>query len=346
MFILIGFSVFADISLDELGNSAEWDRKDFGSITYFTKKDLGKIPVLCFHKIGENPRYEITADNFEIFLKYLILNNFYPLSDKELIKQDFSMVPTGFTPIVLGSDDASEGNFLYKTVNGDSINGIIDYSLGNVELEHESMVYLLNKYLKPSNGTINFTFYISFNGIPFRQTGGQESSGKYYRGLDVVRTKFNYLLDNFIVGIHTTTHPVTKDSSVSDFKWEIDEFYTILNEYVGDKISLIDTIAYPYGCAVLKPEMRKMINSYTYKGTSIIGGFDFDGYFSKSPYSGSVDNYDISRFGVDNQNINNLYGFLENIKLFSTERVIVVKSKDDLLGIDYNEHDTIIVGEI
>ena len=342
----ISVCLYSEVRLTDLQDNNIWSRQDKGNVSYFTKKDLGRVPVLCFHKIGSKPRYEITAEIFESFLKYLNRNDFYILSDKELILNDFSMVPTGYTPIVLGADDASEGNFLYKIIGSDSVNGELDYSTGKLRLEDHTIVSLLEQNIEPINGKINFTFYVSFNGIPFRQTGGKLATGDYYRGIDIIGTKFNYLLDNFLVGIHTVTHPVTKNTSVEDFKWEIDEYYNILDSYVGSKTKLINTLAYPYGCLDLKPEMENMLRNYNNNGFKIIGGFDFDGYFSKSPFTGKVNNYDISRLGVDNQNIQNVYGFLESVKLFETNRVLVVKSRDDLVGVLYNDSDIIIVGDI
>lgn len=346
LIFFVSISLYSEVNLIDLKDNEIWSRQDKVNVSYFTKKDIGRVPILCFHKIGDEPRYEITAENFEVFLKYLNSNKYYVLSDKEFILENFSMVPTGYTPIVLGSDDASEGNFLYKTLGSDTVYGELDYSTGELQLEDNTMVSLLEKYIDPSNGTINFTFYISFNGIPFRQTGGEIATGDYYRGIDTIGTKFNYLLDNFIVGIHTVTHPVTKNTNASDFKWEIDEFYNILTSYVGEKTKLINTLAYPYGCLDLKSEMETMLRNYNNYGLKILGGFDFDGYFSNSPFTGSVNSYDISRLGVDNQNIQNVYGFLESVKLFNTQRVIVVESKDDLVGVKYNDSDIILVGKI
>lgn len=346
LFILTFFSLSADINRSELDSRDIWSKKESGSTTYYTKKDLGRIPVLCFHKIGLDDRYELTAANFEEFLIYLNTNKFYPLSDKELLLRDFSMIPSGFTPIVLGSDDASEGNFEFKTIGTDKINGEIDRSTGSSENLEDSMVYLLEKYIKPVNERINFTFYISFDGLPFRQSGGSETTGKYYRGIPVVKEKINYLLDSFIVGIHTVTHPITKNTDANKFKWELDEFFSIMRDYVGDRSNLIDTLAYPYGCADLNPELREMLVGYENKNQTILGSFDFDGYFSKSPFNSRFDNFEVSRLGVDNQNIDNVYGFLESVKLFDTTRVIVVESEDDLASINYNSDDTIIIGEL
>ena len=346
LMMFISFFTYADITLSDLDNSSVWNKTVDDNVTYYTKKDYGKIPVLCFHKIGEEKRYEITADSFESFLIYLNENKFFVLSDKELLSRDFSKVPTGYTPIVLGSDDASEGNFLYKTTTEDSENGVIDISSGQAELQEDTMVYLLEKYLAPVDGRINFTFYISFDDVPFRQTGGQSSKEEYYQGLDLVATKFNYLLDNFIVGIHTVNHRVTKDISVSDFKWELDEFFKIMRGYTGDRVSMINTLAYPYGCADLDPELRNMILNYDNNGLNVAGAFDFDGYFSQSPFHNSFDNLEVSRFGVDNQNIDLLYGFLESVPLFNTTRVVVVDSEADLKDVLYTDDDQIIVGSL
>lgn len=345
--LLLPISIFSQ-ELDELNNADVWSKQTDGSVVYYTKKDYGKIPVLCFHKIGPEGRYEITADNFEKLLIYLNNNSFYILSDKELIKKDFSKVPSGFTPIVLGSDDASEGNFEYKTIDdGNRIDGLIDLSSGKPELLEDTMVYLLEKHITPVENRINFSFYIAFDDLPFRQSGGQNSTAEHFRGLDIVGTKINYLLDNFIVGIHTVNHRVTKDISVEDFKWELNEFFDIMYDYVGNRVNEINTLAYPYGCADLDPKLRDMIANFsTDSGATVIGAFDFDGLFSKSPFINQYDKYEISRLGVDNQNIDRVYGFLENVPLYKAERVIVINNENLLDEILHNDKDIIIVGEL
>lgn len=315
--------LYSEPTLDELANSSIWNKVVVDDVEYYTKNDSGRVPILCFHKIGNEDRYEITSDNFENLLIYIKNNNFFPISDKDYINRDLSKVPTGYKPIILGSDDADKGNFTYKKVGSDLV------------IAENTMISLLEKHVKPVNGRINFTYYVSFNGTPFRQEGE-----------DIIKRKFNYILDHFYFGIHTVTHPVTKNSSVKDFKWELDEFYKIMYSYVGDKISLINTLAYPYGCADLKPEMQKMISDFQFNGVKIIGAYDFNGYFSHNPYSLKINKYDISRFGVDNKNIQNLYGFLENIEMFKTQRVIVIKDKNQLELIDYNSDDTILVANL
>ncbi len=339
-----GFLVYADVNISDLQNSDLWKKKSSGNIIFYTKVEDFKIPVLCFHKIGDQERYEITSTKFEQFLIFLNENNFFPISDKDYLNNDFSMVPSGKKPIVLGSDDASEGNFILKTRDSNSFTGNVDLTVTTPKLEEESMVYLLEKYLPKVQGKINFTFYTSFNGVPFRQTGGTTSFGENYRDIPIVGYKLNYLIDNFYIGIHTVTHPITVNSTPDSFKWELDEFYRILESYVGDKISLINTLAYPYGCGTLKPEMENMIRNYNYKNYSIIGAFDFDGLFTKSVVSKSVNKFDISRLGVDNKNIESVYNFLKKVKLITSERVIAVGSRDELNSIDINDKDILVVG--
>ncbi|OQY37144.1 MAG: hypothetical protein B6229_08855 [Spirochaetaceae bacterium 4572_7] len=276
--LFLSLTVFADTSIDELKNPEVWSVVSINNVDVYTQKDSGKVPVLCFHMLNDEYWYGITPKRFENFLIYLSENNFYPLSDSEFILKDFSRVPSGMTPIVLGSDDASQGNFLYKTIGPLEI-GDIDTSTGKKELVEDSMVYLLQKYIKPVNGKINFTFYVSFNGLPFRQ---------------------------------------------SDVK----------------KIS---TLAYPHGCGVLKPEMRELIEGFDRYGASVIGGFDFDGLFSLPTFDNRVDSYDISRLGVDNRNIDRVYGFLESVPLFKTKRVFVVDSLDQLADYVLNESDEVLI---
>ena len=329
------------IDISELNNSDMWHFSQNGDVGVYTVKDKGKIPVLCFHMLNSEYWYGITPERFEDFLIYLKKNNFFPISDKNFIDRDFSSVPTGYTPIVLGADDASEGNFLYKTT-GSLEDSPIDISKGAPQLVEKSMVYLLEKHLPRINGKINFTFYVSFNGVPFRQTGGDPGTGEYYRGIPIIGNKFNYILDNFYLGIHTVTHPVTKETPVEKFKWELDEFYSILSSYVGDRINMINTLAYPYGCGDLNPKLRDMISNYDYHGVHISGAFDFDGYFSKSPFWG-IDNYEISRLGVDNRNIDKVYGFLKNVKLFKSKRVFVIQKNKNLDDFNLNENDVVII---
>lgn len=340
--LFLSLTVFADTSIDELKNPEVWSVVSINNVDVYTQKDSGKVPVLCFHMLNDEYWYGITPKRFENFLIYLSENNFYPLSDSEFILKDFSRVPSGMTPIVLGSDDASQGNFLYKTIGPLEI-GDIDTSTGKKELVEDSMVYLLQKYIKPVNGKINFTFYVSFNGLPFRQSGGYLGNGEYYRGYPIVGDKLNYLLDNFYIGIHTVTHPVTKDTSVEDFKWELEEYFDIMYSYLGNDVKKISTLAYPHGCGVLKPEMRELIEGFDRYGASVIGGFDFDGLFSLPTFDNRVDSYDISRLGVDNRNIDRVYGFLESVPLFKTKRVFVVDSLDQLADYVLNESDEVLI---
>lgn len=331
IFIAVIFSVNQPLTGRELesfpGLDSSWNVRDVeGGSIYTRTLKKGKVPVLCFHKINNEERYGLTPEAFRDLLIFLKENRFYVISDKQFINTDYSEVPTGYRPIVLGADDASEGNFIYKAKEG----VILRDENGKPEIDPLSMTGLLDTHLGKENGQGNFTFYISLDKIPFRQTGGISSYGPHYRGIPVVQEKLMYLRENYIIGIHTVTHPVTKNSSVEDFQWELKEFYTIMEEYLGEGIRDITTLAYPYGCGDLKPELEKMIREFEYKGVKIAGAFDFDGYFSPSPDTGLVNMYEISRLGVDNKNIKKVFWFLENVVLYENERVIVIDNPDDL----------------
>lgn len=338
LFIILS-PLFSEVTLEDLKDTTVWQVQHDGSLSIYNRRDLRRVPILCFHIIGDEPRYEITAENFSRFLKYLNKNNFWLISDKEFLSKDLSSVPTGYKPIVLGSDDAAEGNFLYKSA-GNLSSGKID--LNKPEILEDTMVEILERHIKPRDGRIPFTFYVSFNGLPFRQNGGVTIKGNNM-DIPVVKHKFNYILDHFILGNHTFSHPVTKLSTAADFKSELDKFYTVMESYIGERVMEIDTLAYPHGCAELKQEMREMLQRYSYKGVQISGGFDFDGYFSTSPYSEKLDRLDVSRLGVDNKNIDRVYGWLESVPLHISERVIVVDHNKDLKGFDYYSNDRIII---
>ena len=72
LFILLSsFFISAEPSLKELSNSSIWKKIEVDDIEYYTKIDSGRVPILCFHKIGTESRYEITSKNFEDLLIYL-----------------------------------------------------------------------------------------------------------------------------------------------------------------------------------------------------------------------------------------------------------------------------------
>ena len=95
-----------------------------------------------------------------------------------------------------------------------------------------------------------------------------------------------------------------------------------MEEFVGEKIIEINTLAYPYGCGDLTKDMENMILNYNYKGMKLLGAFDFDGYFTISPNNPNFNRYDISRLGVDNRNIEKVYNFLKTIDLMEQERIL------------------------
>lgn len=340
LLLTIFSSIFAEVNITDLENSEVWKRSENGQVTIYREISQKRVPILCFHIIGDKERYEISALNFTNLMEYLNDHKFWLISDKEFIKGDLSSVPTGYRPIVMGSDDASEGNFLFQAKTGTLDTGVIDFT--DPKVVENTMVDILQDNFTPRDGIIPFTFYVSFNGLPFRQTGGEIIDDSYL-GSKTLSFKFQYVMDNFILGNHTFSHPITKLTTASDFKEELNKFYDVMYSYLGDDISRIDTLAYPHGCHDLTPEMRFMLENYNYRGVQLSGGFDFDGYFSTSPYGSTLDNLDISRLGVDNKNIDRVYGWLESVPLLVSRRVLVVDSRDDLIGFTLSTEDEIII---
>jgi hypothetical protein len=322
---------------------------EFSDFRYYTERGIsyiaptsgdGYIPVLSFHKLGEQDDFELTKERFEEFLIYLNANEFHIISDHQFLNEDYTRAVKGRKIVVLGSDDGSNGVFYYKT-DGDLKTGNFLTKNGNFLISEESMVFYLNKYLPKENGHGNFTFYLTFDAIPFRQTGGFVNPGKPYLQMPAVRSKLHYLVRNYFIGNHTQNHLYTEELSNMDFTKELIGFYDIMELYDID-ISLIKTLAYSFGIGRLSFDRKKLLEDFRYKGTSIAGAFDYDGYFSRPLNDDSVKPYDISRIGVDNKSFEKIMSLLKNVDIFESERAVLINSEFypfDLSTIDLNKND-------
>ena len=79
------------------------------------------------------------------------------------------------------------------------------------------MVAILERHVRKEEGRINFTFYVSFDAIPFRQLDGHENPGFPYPGVPVISEKIRYLDEHFILGIHSLSHVYAHDMGPSAF---------------------------------------------------------------------------------------------------------------------------------
>ena len=299
-----------------------WMTRKEGNITFLSEKaDSGVVPILCLHKISREEDYALTPERFRRLLQYISNNGWYLVSDLQYLEGDFSRVPSGLKPIVMGSDDGSHGTLIYQT-RGDKLSGTVKRLFGKPIIERDSMVAILEKHAMQEDGRINFTFYISFDAIPFRQLDGFDNPGFPYRGIPVIAEKMHYLDENFIIGIHSLSHIYAHDMGSEAFAEDVLRAWEQIDEYAGGEAMSLHTMAFPYGIRPLSPDMRAAITSLNRNGKYLDGAFDFDNKLAAPP-GRPGDNFDVSRFNVDNKNWDRLMRTLDGADAVSARREII-----------------------
>jgi len=305
----------------ELGYE-DWIIRREGDITFLSEiSSIGEVPVLCFHRLGRGQKYELTPDRFRCLIDYINVNKWYLISDYQYISGDLSRVPNGFKPIVMGSDDASYGTFSYQT-NGESLYGAVRRRAGKPLLDGKSMVAILERYASREAGRINFTFYISFDAVPFRQLDTYRNPGFPYGGIPLVAEKIRYLDENFILGIHSLSHTYANDMDSETFARDVLRAWELIDEYAGGEAVSLQTLSYPFGITTLTSSMRSKLMSLTRNGRRLSGAFDFDDRLAPAP--GALrDAFDISRYNVDNRTWGRIFDTLESANAVVARREII-----------------------
>lgn len=308
----------------------------------------GQLPILAFHKLGYHSHMELTPERFEELLLFLAEEKFHIISDFQFLDRDFTYVKNGYKPIVLGSDDGAAGVFYYETT------GDIKYSpfrmvRGDYVIADRSMVYYLNKYLPLEEGRRNFTFYLAFDALPFRQTGGGYNPGSPYLGIPSVKSKLDYLSDHYYIGNHTLNHLYSEDLDEETFVEELTGYYDVLTSY-GIAIGSEDIVAYSFGIGELTARRFRTMSSFSYEGTRIPAAYDYNGLFPIAIDSYVANPYDISRTGVENRNFDAVISRLKENDLFINQRAVLVKTEDyplDLSHFDLDRDDMnfILIGK-
>ncbi|RLW70702.1 MAG: hypothetical protein B6D68_00480 [spirochete symbiont of Stewartia floridana] len=299
-----------------------WSTRSAGSVTVlFEQSTEGVVPILCLHKIGNKSQYELTPERFKSLLTYINTEGWYLIADYQYLNEDLSHVPTGFKPIVMGSDDASYGNLIYKT-HGDELTGRVKRFFGKPLMKSDSMAAILRKHAKREGTRINFTFYISFDAIPFRQLDEYENPGFPYSGIPIVKEKFQYLNKYFLIGIHSLSHIYAHDMGPDAFAQDVSRAWDIIDEYLDGQAGAIQTIAFPYGIDPLTAQLHQAISSLTHHGRRLVGGFDFDNQFASAPGS-MAEPFDVSRYNVDNENWDQLIAKLDGASAVVARRELI-----------------------
>lgn len=300
-----------------------WMTRREGDVVFLAEQTSeGEVPILCLHKISRENNYGLTPERFRHLLRYINRNGWYLIADYQYLNRDFTRVPTGFKPIVMGSDDASYGTLIYQT-RGDRLTGKVKRFFGKPQLNRDSMVAILERYARREDNRINFTFYVSFDAVPFRQLDGSENPGFPYPGIPIVEEKIRYLDSNFILGIHSLSHTYAYDMGAGAFARDVLSAWTLLDEYAGGEAKTVQTIAFPFGImGSLTAELKTAISSLTRHGRQLTGGFDLDDKLASPP--GSLDEeFNVSRLNVDNQNWEHLLRTLDSADAVIARREII-----------------------
>lgn len=150
--------------------------------------ELGYIPVLMYHAIGEHGGFDrhglnIPADTFRRQLQLMYEAGWYPVNMRDVILGRMD-VPAGKTPVVLTFDDGRETQFIYRA------DGSIDPNCA---------VGILNAFhAKHPDWPLRGTFYLigthEYNPVPFCQP-------------KTLKKKLDYLLQQgYEIANHSTTH--------------------------------------------------------------------------------------------------------------------------------------------
>ncbi|MDC7232645.1 MAG: polysaccharide deacetylase family protein [Spirochaetales bacterium] len=320
-----------DFLLERLGYSNPAISENRYSTVFYDRRQEGEIPVLCFHRIGDDERYELSLNRVHHLMAVLRSNGYYPLSDIDFARGDFSVVPSGMKPFVIGADDAGATQLLWDDET------MAAYEGGNTprdwNLDPDCLASIFTRYFQKAGNHYNFTFYMSFDAIPFRQIGAQANPGYPYKGIDVVQDKIRYARREFYIGHHSMTHTFREELTSEQFFQEVEETDRIVSEYLGYPVSL-DTLAFPYGAGHFTAgEEREYLNAIE-DGRFPEIAYDLDGSFSPPPWSEGFRTWRISRFSVENSSFDLLLKRLNSPYIYQSRRVLLIHSDTKNLNLE------------
>jgi hypothetical protein len=93
-------------------------RPDTGPRTDLPPNELGRIPVVEYHLIGEEGRWGRSPANFRADLELLYARGYRPVSLRQIAERSIDL-PAGLSPVVFTFDDASPGQFRYIEEDGE-----------------------------------------------------------------------------------------------------------------------------------------------------------------------------------------------------------------------------------
>jgi peptidoglycan/xylan/chitin deacetylase (PgdA/CDA1 family) len=142
-----------------------------------------RLPVLCYHGIGEGGGLSVSPARFRADLEALCARGFFLVTADDLL-EGLERVPSDRSPVMITFDDGWQGQF--NMLTGPD---------GSATLDPLCAVGLMEDFCgeHPEFGR-GATFFISWDKVPF----GQQ---------DLLEEKLNFLLDNgYCIGNHSRRH--------------------------------------------------------------------------------------------------------------------------------------------
>ncbi|HHY11483.1 MAG TPA: polysaccharide deacetylase family protein [Firmicutes bacterium] len=214
--------------------------------------ELGKVPVIMYHVIGESESDWVrTAANFRRDLEryYELGYSLVPLQSYLTGEID---LPAGVSPLVITFDDATAGQFRLIAKKYVEDNGARKSLEHNVP-DPDSAVGILLEFSKAHPGFGHAaTFFVDFP-APFEVPGE-------------VREKLNYLLDcGMEIGNHTYNHRNLRDCSADVIQMELGKQSGEIEQLTGRRPL---SLALPYGGYPKDSSNKKHLMAGEYQGTA------------------------------------------------------------------------------
>ncbi|WP_410633245.1 polysaccharide deacetylase family protein [Amycolatopsis sp. cmx-4-83] len=202
--------------------------------------ELGRIPVLMYHRIAEHPRsvYDRTPADFTAELERLAAEDYVPITTAELVSRRFDL-PAGAHPVVLTFDDGDPSAFTL-TPQGQPAPGTAVRILLDVAAAHPRFRPVASLYV---------------NEHPFGDTDGRA---------------LRWLADHgFELGNHTRQHTNLRSASESEVTAAISTEDAAIREAVPGYRPT--TLALPYGSHPRREELALQGPGYSYGGALLVG---------------------------------------------------------------------------
>lgn len=275
--------------------------------------ELGKIPVLTYHKIGEkDTEYSRSREGFRSDILYLLENGYDFISLKDFINGTFS-TPKGKIPILLTFDDSSISQF---EVNS------------NGQISPQSAIGIMNDIKKK---------YSHFNPkAVFFVNPGAKSPNDLFGQKEFKKWKVDYLLKNgYAIENHTLWH-----ANLKKYSNKIEEQIAKTQKEITDLASnyKMSTLALPFGIYP-KEEDRPRLMKGEYKGIKYnnVLVFDYSNRLSYSPFHKDFDPMHVRRIQGNEAGVKRMFAELKKPQIAfisdgNPDTITFPKEKLDLLN--------------